>query len=231
MRYIDILEAFETEIHEINNAITKPSTDDSLYFLNSAVPKFVKQRFNGDFIHKTSYEQNEKRRNDLMNLFKEVSYNIEDMDIQNYQPMYDTYSVTYPNDFLYSLNEDVIISNNNGGNIVNSSVFECTADSFMYRVTNSLTDFHYNYGTARPIRIRTVDGCKLLTDKHYIIKKYTLGYLRQPDKITLDNPFVEYTDFDDTTMPEIIKIAAQMYLENTSDQRYKTITQEVVTQE
>jgi len=34
MRYIDILEAFETEINEINNAVSKPSTDDSLYFLN-----------------------------------------------------------------------------------------------------------------------------------------------------------------------------------------------------
>ena len=45
MRYIDILEAFETEINEINNAVTKPNTDDSLYFLNQAVAKFVKQRF------------------------------------------------------------------------------------------------------------------------------------------------------------------------------------------
>jgi hypothetical protein len=32
-------------------------------------------------------------------------------------------------------------------------------------------------------------------------------------------------------MPEIIKIAAQMYLENIGDARYKSITQEVMTQE
>ena len=231
MRYIDILEAFETEINEINNAVSKPSTDDSLYFLNQAVIKFVKQRFNGDFIHKTSYEQNEKRRNDLINLFKEIIYNADELELSDVNPLYNQYECVYPEDFLYALSENAIISDNNGYNIKDTSVFECTSDNFMYRITNSLTDFHYKYGEARPIRIRTVNGCKLLTDKNYIVQTYTLGYLKQPNKITLDNPFVEYTDFDDTTMPEIIKIAAQMYLENTSNQRYKTITQEVSTQE
>ena len=231
MRYIDILETFETEINEINNAVSKPSTDDSLYFLNQGVIKFVKQRFNGDFIHKTSYEQNEKRRNDLINLFKEIIYNADELELSDINPLYNQYECVYPENFLYALSENAIISDNNGYNIKDTSVFECTSDNFMYRITNSLTDFHYKYGEARPIRIRTVNGCKLLTDKNYIVQTYTLGYLKQPNKITLDNPFVEYTDFDDTTMPEIIKIAAQMYLENTSNQRYKTITQEVSTQE
>ena len=36
---------------------------------------------------------------------------------------------------------------------------------------------------------------------------------------------------EDIIMPEIIKIAAQMYLENKKDERYRTITQEVNTQE
>lgn len=101
----------------------------------------------------------------------------------------------------------------------------------MYRVTNSLTDFHYRYHRARPLRIRNSNGCILLTDKEYKIYKYTLGYLRKPKEITLEAPFEEYTDFEDIIMPEIIKMAAQMYLENKKDERYKTITQEVVTQE
>ena len=41
----------------------------------------------------------------------------------------------------------------------------------------------------------------------------------------------EYYDFDNNTMYEIIKMAAQMYLENTKDERYKTLSQEVMTQE
>ena len=63
------------------------------------------------------------------------------------------------------------------------------------------------------------------------IYKYSLGYLRKPKEITLEKPYDEYNDFEDIIMPEIIKIAAQMYLENKKDERYRTITQEVSTQE
>ena len=229
MKYIDILEAFETEIGVINQ-VEKPLTSDSLFWLNQAVDKFVKLRFNTDQVHKTSYEQNEKRRNDLINLYKTTKYTQFVIDDNN--PKYDKYTVeNYPDDFLFALNEDAIITNNKGGNPYSTSIFECTSDSFMYRVTNSLTDFHYKYGEARPLRVCTDKGCYLLTDKNYKIKEYVLGYLRTPNKITLSSPFEEYTDFDDITIPEIIKIAAQMYLENTGNPRYKSITQEVMTQE
>lgn len=229
MRHIDILEAFETEIGVINQ-VEKPLTTDSMFWLNQAVDKFVKLRFNTDQVHKTSYEQNEKRRNDLINLYKTVKYT--DFVVNDSNPQYDKYIVeNYPDDFLFSLNEDAIITNNNGGNSYSTSIFECTSDSFMYRVTNSLTDFHYKYGEARPLRVCTDKGCYLLTDKNYKIKEYVLGYLRTPEKINIETPFEEYTDFDNITIPEIIKIAAQMYLENTGNPRYKTITQEVMTQE
>lgn len=229
MKYIDILEAFETEIGVVNQ-VEKPLTSDSLFWLNQAVDKFVKLRFNTDQVHRTSYEQNEKRRNDLINLYKTTKYTQFNIDDNN--PKYDKYIVeNYPDDFLFSLNEDAIITNNKGENPYSTSIFECTSDSFMYRVTNSLTDFHYKYGEARPLRVCTDKGCYLLTDKNYNIKEYVLGYLRTPNKITLSNPFEEYTDFDNITIPEIIKIAAQMYLENTGNPRYKSITQEVMTQE
>ena len=229
MKYIDILEAFETEIGVVNQ-VEKPLTSDSLFWLNQAVDKFVKLRFNTDQVHRTSYEQNEKRRNDLINLYKTTKYTQFNIDDNN--PKYDKYTVeNYPDDFLFSLNEDAIITDNKGNNPYSTSIFECTSDSFMYRVTNSLTDFHYKYGEARPLRVCTDKGCYLLTDKNYKIKEYVLGYLRTPKKITLSTPFEEYTDFDNITIPEIIKIAAQMYLENTGNPRYKSITQEVMTQE
>lgn len=229
MKYIDILANFEREINLIDDAIQKPSTDDSLFWLNQAVAKFIKERFNGDFVHKTSYEQTEKRRVDLINLFCTKVYS--DIEKTDSQPSYDSYSVKYPDDFLFILNEDVIIASKDGQNKMNTCVFECTQDSFMYRVNNSLTDFHYRYKRARPLRIRNSNGCELLTDKNYIIKEYKIGYLRKPKEITLDNPFDEYTDFGDIIIPEIIKIAAQMYLENKANQRYQTISNEVNTQE
>lgn len=231
MTNIEILTAFETEINQLNNELTKPSTDDSLFWLNQSVNKFVKIRFNGDFIHREGYEQTEKRRNDLIKLFKTVTYNDEDMIKYTSFASYDQYSIQYPKDFLYALNEDVVIADVDGNHKMDTCVFECTQDSFMYRINNSLTDFHYRFHRARPIRTRNKTGCLLLTDKKYIIKQYTLGYLRQPDEITLQNPYNQYLDFDDSTMYEIIKIAAQMYLENIKDQRYQTITSEIISQE
>lgn len=229
MKGVDILAGFELEINKINDTLQKPLTDDSLYWINQAIAKFVKDRFNGNAPKRTSYEQNEKRTRDLIKLLREEI--ITNSDYDSTHPSYDEYEYTYPEDMLYVLNEDVIISDMEDNHIMDTCVFECTADSFMYRVNNSLTDFHYKYHRARPLRVRTKDGFRLLTDKNYKIRRYTLGYLAIPEEITSEDPLKNYEDFEDNTWLEIIKIAAQMYIENQSDPRYKTITNEVLTQE
>ena len=231
MTNIQILAAFEREINQIDDTLNKPATDDSLYWLNQAVYKFCKTRFNGNAPHFTSYEQNEKRTKDLINLF--VSSDLDLSSVDESRATYNKYTITYPEDMMFVLNEDVVIDSVDGGHQLDTSVFECTADSFMYRVNNTLTDFHYRHYKARPLRIKTQDGCDLLTDKKYKITKYTLGYLRNPNKISLDNPKSEYSDFPDVIMPEIIKMAAQMYIESQipMQQRYQTISNEVNTQE
>lgn len=238
MRYIDILTAFEMEINKIDDTLNKPLVNDSLYWLNQAVLKFCKIRFSGSEPSVTSYEQTEKRTVDLLNLYTDKSFGSDEMEIQDTQPNFDSYNINYytentASDVMFTLNEDVIITDNNGENATNTSVFECTSDNFMYRVNNCLTDFHYRHHKARPLRIKKPDGCLLLTDKKYKILSYTIGYLRYPKKITMENPLNEYHDFPDVVMPEIIKMAAQMYIENKipEQQRYQTIVNEVNTQE
>ena len=231
MTNIQILAAFEREINQIDDVLNKPATDDSLYWLNQAVYKFCKTRFNGNAPHFTSYEQNEKRTKDLVNLF--VSSDLDLSSVDESRATYNKYTLTYPEKMMFVLNEDVVIDSINGGHELDTSVFECTADSFMYRVNNTLTDFHYRHYKARPLRVKTQTGCDLLTDKKYKITKYTLGYLRNPNKISLENPKAEYSDFPDIIMAEIIKMAAQMYIESQipMQQRYQTISNEVNTQE
>lgn len=293
MRCIDLIAAFELEINKLDEALDKPVTDDSLYWINQAVMKFVKDRFNGNAPKRTSYEQNEKRTRDLIRLLCEKT-TIDDENLSEYvderyvyhpenkpfedidqnnivqwyevysddgskeyvrdinlykdgdaymnkavsfvksysmHPSYDAYEYTYPKDMMFVLNEDVIISDTDDGHLMDTCVFECTADNFMYRINNSLTDFHYRFHRARPLRVRTKDGFKLLTDKNYKIHSYTLGYLKVPEEIKGEDPYAEYKDFEDYIWLEIVKIAAQMYVENQSDPRYKTLTNEVLTQE
>ena len=231
MKNVNILISFEREINKLDDTIEKPLTDDSLYWLNQAVSKFIKTRFNGSAPHYTSYEQNEKRTVDLSKLISSKTYT---NFIVNTNTNYESYTVDYPQDFMFTLNEDVNIASKDINNPYNldTCVFECTSDSFMYRINNSLTDFHYRHHRARPLRIRTNNGVSLLTDGNYKISKYTLGYLRKPTEITLDNPLNEYTDFPDIIIPEIVKIAAEMYIENKNiQQRYQTLVNEVNTQE
>lgn len=231
MKNVNILISFEREINKLDDTIEKPLTDDSLYWLNQAVSKFIKTRFNGSAPHYTSYEQNEKRTVDLSKLISSKTYT--DFTV-NTNTNYESYTVDYPQDFMFTLNEDVNIASKDINNPYNldTCVFECTSDSFMYRINNSLTDFHYRHHRARPLRIRTNNGVSLLTDGNYKISKYTLGYLRKPTEITLDNPLNEYTDFPDIIIPEIVKIAAEMYIENKNiQQRYQTLVNEVNTQE
>ena len=231
MKNVNILISFEREINKLDDTIEKPLTDDSLYWLNQAVSKFIKTRFNGSAPHYTSYEQNEKRTVDLSKLISSKTYT--DFTV-NTNTNYESYTIDYPQDFMFTLNEDVNIASKDINNPYNldTCVFECTSDSFMYRVNNSLTDFHYRHRRARPLRIRTNNGVSLLTDGNYKISKYTLGYLRKPTEITLDNPLNEYTDFPDIIIPEIVKIAAEMYIENKNiQQRYQTLVNEVNTQE
>ena len=229
MTQVEILKAFETEIGLINDSINKPLTEDSVYWLNQAISKFIKLRFNGDFVHKQGFEQTEKRREDLKRLIKDHVYTSFKYTSNT---LYDSYYVEYPNDMLYIINENAVITDMKDNNPYSTSIFECTRDNFMYRITNSLTDFHYSFHKARPIRVIDANGCSLLTDRNYKVKEYTLGYIRKPKEINLSiDPTGEYQDFEDAVMYEIIKIAAQMYLENTKNERYKTISEEILTQE
>lgn len=78
MRNIDILVGLEREINKFDSQLDKPSTDESLFWLNQAVGKFIKLRFNSDLVHGTSYEQNESVEQILLSYInsRHTSYKI-----------------------------------------------------------------------------------------------------------------------------------------------------------
>ena len=78
MKCIDLIASFELEINKLDDALDKPVTDDSIYWINQAVMKFVKDRFNGNAPKRTSYEQNEKRTRDLINLLVNIEINADE---------------------------------------------------------------------------------------------------------------------------------------------------------
>lgn len=222
MRYIELQYAFELEAANLDAPVTeKLNSYDILYWLNQGVDKFIKTRYNGTNPKLTSFEQDEKRTRDLVGLLSTTIINLTRQSGRN--PQYLKWEGTYPSDLMFVLDEAVnIVDPTNPTVIIPTEIFECTLDTYMYRITNRLTDFHFRHNYARPLRIRTKDGVILYTDPQYEIFDYYITYLRNPNPITLDNPFDDYTEFPEYAQNEIIKLAVQMYLENASDPRYQT---------
>lgn len=229
MNVVELQYAFELEASNLDNYVTdKLTSSDILYWLNQGVQKFIKTRFDGNNYQRTSFEQNEKRARDLINLLTTVTLDL----TSSVKTSYTQYSATYPDDFMFMIDENVdIYPVSDSTKVSSTDVFECTSDNYMQRVTNNLTDFHLRNGNARPLRVRTTNGCNLLTDGTYVISSYQISYIRKPNQIILTTPFFEYTDFPDYVLNEIVKMAVQMYVENKKDQRYQTINNEVNTME
>lgn len=225
MKYIELQYAFELEATRLDVYDSKINSQDILYWLNQGISKFVKTRYNGNNPTHTSFEQDEKRARDLITLYKEYS---PEAITKVAKVGYDEYSVSFPKDLLFVLDESVnICPTGKPDESIPTEVFECTLDSYMYRITNQLTDFHYNHNYARPLRVRTQDGCKLLTDGKYDVATYKVGYIKTPNKLVLTAPFDEYTELPEHTHHEIVKLAVQMFIENTLLQRYESINNEV----
>lgn len=224
MKYIELQYAFELEAANLDTPITeKVNSKDILYWLNQGVDRFIKTRYNGSNQKLTSFEQDEKRARDLVSLLKTVSPTEAGKASTS---KYTKYLYTYPTDLMFVLDEYVQILPTGETVAIPVEVFECTLDTYMYRITNSLTDFHLRHDYARPLRVRTDTGVELYTDGNYTIPVYKITYIRKPNPITLNSPFEEYTEFPEYAQNEIVKLAVQSYLENSANPRYQTIINE-----
>lgn len=113
-----------------------------------------------------------------------------------------------------------------------ADVIESTLETIDKQLFNSLSEHRYKYNSARPLRLIQDNTVILYTDGKYKIQEYVLSYLRCPVSIDIhNNPFDKYTDMPEHTHMEIVKLAAQMYLENQRSDRYNTYSNEVNTME
>lgn len=239
MTYIQLQEALEVEVNKLDDNLTKPTTLISEYFLNTALDKFWKTRYSENNFKRESFEQTQKRIDDLRTLVTSYLYE-ETTKVSN-----DLYTVELPEDYIILLGDTAGIApadgltlpcwqkDENGKYIVKSTdTIEGTIDTIDRIKENSLSEYHLHYAKARPIRLIAGNSIKLYTDGKYKVATYNLQYLRKPNKIDLHtNPFAQYTDMPEHTHLEIVKLAAQMYIENQANPRYNTYTNETISME
>ena len=241
MQYIKLQESFEIELNKLDDGMTKPTSSITEYFLNSALDKFWKTRYSQNNFKLESFEQTQKRVDDLRTLVKEKVYDKDTITVVSNE----LYTVKLPEDYIILLGDTAGITPADGVinecwdkdsednyNVHYSDTIEGTIETIDRIRENSLSEYHLHYTKAKPIRLIANDTIKLYTDGQYRVSKYTIQYLRKPQYIDIHkDPFAEYTDMPEHTQLEIIKLAAQMYLENQQDQRYNSYTREITSME
>lgn len=233
MKFIELQTAFETEIGLLDNNIEKPVTADIEYWLMAGLDKFIKTRYSGINYKRTAFEQDQKRIDDLRTLVTNKTY--------QFTTFPEEQVVTLPTDYMFTLGETAVIySNNNcwpkGPNgqprTKHTDVLEATIENFDRQRQNTLSEYRLHGTSARPLRLFQGNEIHLYTDGNYNIKNYILTYLRTPKRISLTTaPFDEYTDMPVSTHQEIVKMAAELYLENKANPRYQSYMNEVSTME
>ena len=210
MRYIDLQEAFELEIAQLDSNLTKPTTSDIEYWLTAGLIKFIKTRYSGINFKQTGFEQDQKRIDDLRSLVTRKSY--------QFTTYPEEYTVTLPEDYMTTLGE--------------TDVLEATVENIDRQRQNTLSEYRLHGRSARPLRLYEGNTIRLYTDSNYHIRNYILTYLRIPNKISLtEAPFEEYKEMPASTHDEIVKLAVELYLENEANPRYQSYINEVNTME
>lgn len=239
MRNIDLQVAFEIELNVFDDGLNKPKSMDTEWWLNRGLEKFWKTRYSGMNTKGTAFEQDQKRIDDLRTLVTRKVYS----DVT--KESNELYKVTLPTDYIIHLGDTAGISpadgvinecwelDDSGQYIVKyGDTIEAFVETIDRQRANSLSEHKLKYCFARPLRLIQGDEVLLYTDGQYKVSEYILTYLRKPKQIDIhSNPYAEYTDMPEHTHSEIVKIAAQMYIENQSNQRINTHANEVDTME
>lgn len=236
MKYIDLQSSFELEINKLDDGLNKPKSLDTEYFLNAGLDKFWKTRYSQNNYKLQGFEQTQKRIDDLRTLVTDYTY-----DSDQITAVSDSlYTVQLPDDYVVLLGDTAGITpvgynacwdTDNDGNYVPhySDTIEGKIETIDRIKENSLSEYHLRYTKAKPIKLIAGNTVSLHTDGSYKVSQYIIQYLRKPQYINIHNkPFEEYTDMPEHTQLEIVKLAAQLYLQNQADPRYATYTQEVI---
>lgn len=201
------------------------------YWLNESIRKFVETRYNGANTKNSSFEESQKRIDDLRTLVELASPTI-------------TASTEYtngwqadvPSNYLHALAHNVTIDWTTAtgtfpvNQISQDKLYKYLQDPFGSHV------LHLN--RAEPLlfyKSSTTDGdIVIITDGNYDITNLELNYLRQPATVLLDTVTPANNvdcDLTDHTHAEIVKMAANMMLENIESPRYQTHSREIATME
>ena len=200
------------------------------YWLNSAIKKFVKTRYSGLNLKKESFEETQKRTDDLRTLLRHADLTLTAVGA-NYPNGYvgDMTSAVTPDlsDYWITIAEEASITVTESSVTSRVGITQCSQDSYRQHIDDPFSEHILHYKTAKPLRLFYNNSVELISDGNYSIGTYYLTYIKEPNEVssTID------CDLPEHTHDEIIKIATNMLLENIESPRMQTQAIEVATME
>ena len=172
MKNIELLESFEIELNKLDDNLTKPKTNISEYFLNTALDKFWKTRYSENNFKRESFEQTQKRTDDLRTLVANKVYTDDIVTLNSKE-----YQVELPEDYVILLGDTAGIAPADGienecwekdeeRNYIShySDTIEGTIETIDRIKENSLSEHKLKYTKAKPIRLIAGNNIYLHTD-------------------------------------------------------------------
>lgn len=217
--------AFELEVNRFDSEMMVESFI-IFYWLNEAQNRIVKTRYSGVNAKGESFEQTQKRTDDLRTLVVESTII---PTIGTVKP--NSFVASLPADYMFALGEEVTISYINPLTSIaetkRGGITDCTTDTYSRQVKDPYSEHVLHYESASPLRLFREDSVDIITDGNYDIDSYYLRYMKLPGTISLTS---------DCELPthihtEIVTEATKLFLEAYEERRYETSKSESGIQE
>lgn len=203
------------------------------FWLNEAIDRFIKMRYSGTNPKGESFEQSQKRIDDLRTLVKEIVLTPEISPATeadggytlSFKPnSYHINAADFPADYMLFLNDEVSITFNHEVTNISTTLrtypVVCTSDTYSTRVNDPYSEHRLHLSTARPLRLFSSKGIELVTDGQYSISSYFLKYLRKPTTVAIGTG--TGCDLPEHTHREIVLLTVKILTENIESPRYQT---------
>lgn len=210
-----------------SSALDIPSfeSEEIDFWLNQAIRDFVKTRYSGVNPKQESFEQTQKRTEDLRSLIGTKSVLLNSAGAA--KPNSYRGSISNILDYWFTLGEEATITVDSVEKRV--GVIQCGQDQYRQKIDDPYSEHILHYGSAKPLRIFYGDFIELTTDGNYVAKTYHLIYLKEPTEVSLSGS--TNCDLPEHAHDEIVRMAVNIMLENIEQPRLKSHSEFVATME
>jgi len=214
--------AFKLELDK-SSALELPSfeSEEIDFWLNAAIKSFVKTRY-------LNFEQVARRTMDLSELVEEETLAVVADTIKDNS--FTANLALCSEDLWFIVGEEVTISYTKLGDTLASTkrqgVTQCTVDTYRSHIDDPHSEHILHYEEAKPLRLVYQRLVELITDGNYDVTNYYVRYIRKPIEVSGTAPLVN-CDLSEHTHDEIVKLTANMVLENIEQPRYQSHTVEL----